>query len=375
MNYFNFFQFFLNFALLLLNINLINSYTTHYNIKTILHYVDENNKFLFHDRVNRTAWDKNWNDKIGIVALDQCPHIKSILLPKENTFYCALPYNDLDIYGRKANAYSIPWSHYDDPEQKSILKNRWIKVIHKDAFVFCQYEDVGPEFEDDYSYVFGASHSVPESGYGGLAISPEVAEFLGIRRKFKPIKRKMTSYDTSPISIPYEEQSLTSSPSPSTSYNTASSQPKYPNGSDSTIDPDVLAPSSTSSSSQDSINNNSLNTTSTPSNTTPISSNTPTTTLVSTTPLPTTQPKRRLSFNGNSAGDWGDWGEGDDYSPFSSSSVIPITTEPSDGFSSDNDDIRCSWQFVDDKDVPEGPWKKIITTSPSDEVVKSFQNN
>lgn len=34
------------------------------------------------------------------------------------------------------------------------------------------------------------------------------------------------------------------------------------------------------------------------------------------------------------------------------------------GFSNlDGQDDRVDWQFVDEEDVPDGPWRRIITTS------------
>eukprot|EP01132_Coremiostelium_polycephalum_P011098 gene11098-13574_t len=147
----------------------------------------------FRSSNQQNIWDKNWSDKIGVVPLIDCPSLESILIPKENIFYCALPYNDLDRFGRKETSKLIPWSSDSDPDDLSILKNRWIRVAHNDTNVFCQFEDVGPLIDDDFNYVFGPSHSLPECEAGGLAISPEVAEFLGILDQLKESQERRSS--------------------------------------------------------------------------------------------------------------------------------------------------------------------------------------
>ncbi|KYQ94042.1 hypothetical protein DLAC_04316 [Tieghemostelium lacteum] len=160
-------------------------YTTHYYVKTVLHTIEDTSALFKQSQgKNISVWNENWQRDAGIIHLPYCPSKPSILIPTENKFYCTLPYNDLDEFGRKASAHFIPWAKIDDPEDKSILKNRWIRVSYKEALAFCQLEDVGPETDDDFDYVFGPSYSLPESGLGtGLGLSPEVAEFMGIFEK------------------------------------------------------------------------------------------------------------------------------------------------------------------------------------------------
>ncbi|KAM9972323.1 hypothetical protein ACTFIW_007382 [Dictyostelium discoideum] len=306
--------------IILLKIKFNKSYTTHYNVKTILRYAD-NHEDTFLWASNQTAWDRDWKNKIGIVSVDTCPFIKSVLIPKENTFYCVLPYNDLDQFGRKANAYQIPWATSSDPDEYSILKNRWIKVSHKDAMAFCQYEDVGPQYDDDFSYVFGTSHSLPESQYGGLAISPHVAQFLGIYERFKPVVKIEEDDDNS---------SMFSNSFYSFRFN------------DITMSPIInsTSPSSSNSSSTNSSTNSSS------SNSHDISNNNNGPIIE----IPKYDPQTVLDF------------ESSTLTVFSTTSTLK----------KDDNDVRCTWQFMDDKDVPDGPWKKIVTTSQSDRILKSF---
>ncbi|KAM9962731.1 hypothetical protein ACTFIR_005648 [Dictyostelium discoideum] len=312
--------------IILLKIKFNKSYTTHYNVKTILRYAD-NHEDTFLWASNQTAWDRDWKNKIGIVSVDTCPFIKSVLIPKENTFYCVLPYNDLDQFGRKANAYQIPWATSSDPDEYSILKNRWIKVSHKDAMAFCQYEDVGPQYDDDFSYVFGTSHSLPESQYGGLAISPHVAQFLGIYERFKPVVKIEEDDDNSSMFsnsfYSFRFNDITMSPIINSTSSSSS-----PSSNSSTN-------SSTSSNSHDISNNNNNNNN---NNNGPIIE------------IPKYDPQTVLDF------------ESSTLTVFSTTSTLK----------KDDNDVRCTWQFMDDKDVPDGPWKKIVTTSQSDRILKSF---
>ncbi|KAN0034996.1 hypothetical protein ACTFIV_001536 [Dictyostelium citrinum] len=318
--------------IILLKTKFNKSYTTHYNVKTILRYAD-NHEDTFLWPSNQTAWDRDWKNKIGIISVDTCPFVKSVLIPKENTFYCVLPYNDLDQFGRKATAYQIPWATSSDPDEYSILKNRWIKVTHKDAMAFCQYEDVGPQYDDDFSYVFGTSHSLPESQYGGLAISPEVAQFLGIYQRFKPVVKIEEDDDNS---------SMFSNSFYSFRYN------------DITMSPTINSTTTTNSSSSSSTNSSSSNSSNSATN---------------------SHENENYKVGGNSNSNYGPTIEIPKYDPQAvldfESSTLPVFSTTST-LKKDDNDVRCTWQFMDDKDVPDGPWKKIVTTSQSDRILKSF---
>ena len=129
-----------------------------------------------------SAWDGRWMEHYGGVDDPdvRCGFQPCAFVPKENPFYVALPYNDLDDSGRtKANARRIPWF---TASNKSILKNRWIEVRHDGKTCFGQWQDVGPFEEDDVEYVFGDSKS-PKNQFGekaGIDLSPALASCLRI---------------------------------------------------------------------------------------------------------------------------------------------------------------------------------------------------
>lgn len=130
-----------------------------------------------------SAWDVDWEIHFG--GLDdpdnRCGFLPCGFTPKENPFYIALPYNDLDINGdRKPDARFIPWN--DVTAEKSVLKNRWIEVYANGKSCYGQWEDVGPFGEDDVTYVFGTA-TAPKNTIGqkaGIDLSPALRDCLGV---------------------------------------------------------------------------------------------------------------------------------------------------------------------------------------------------
>ncbi|MBI3956634.1 MAG: hypothetical protein HY340_01455 [Candidatus Kerfeldbacteria bacterium] len=131
----------------------------------------------------QSAWDDFWQDHFGGVddPDDRCDFRPCSFMPKENPFYFALPYNDLDENDeRKESAKQVPW--YDSAKKRiSILKNQWIEVRYKGKSCYAQWQDVGPYHEDDFDYVFGTQK--PQNRYdvaAGLDVSPAVHDCLGM---------------------------------------------------------------------------------------------------------------------------------------------------------------------------------------------------
>jgi hypothetical protein len=106
-------------------------------------------------------------------------------IPKENPFYCALPYSDFDPNGRKPDYKDvIPWAKYKTyAPNESACKNRWIEIRYKGKSCFAQWEDAGPFYHDDVEYVFGTKP--PKYHRSGIDISPAVRDYLGFRGKAK----------------------------------------------------------------------------------------------------------------------------------------------------------------------------------------------
>lgn len=133
-----------------------------------------------------SAWDENWKKHYG--GVDSPKKRKGFLpskfYPKENPFYAALPYNDFGKSGkRKEEVFSIvPWvKSRNISDEYSVLKNRWIRIIHNGKIAYAQWEDVGPFEEDDAEYVFGtAAPKNKENKNAGIDVSPAVRDYLGL---------------------------------------------------------------------------------------------------------------------------------------------------------------------------------------------------
>lgn len=157
-------------------------YPWHSGIKTTVFWVGENadksNDFI-HNR--SSVWIYDWVAAYGGVddPEDRCDSYPCGFTPKENPFYAALPYNDLDSNCRpKSTQSSIYWFEGKSHMGKSLIKNRWIQIRIGDKTVYAQVEDSGPFGEDDVDYVFG-DHP-PSEKRSGLDLSPAAAQYLGV---------------------------------------------------------------------------------------------------------------------------------------------------------------------------------------------------
>lgn len=139
---------------------------------------DASNDFIAN---NASAWSSNWQTQYGGIddPNTRCGLLPCTFTPKENPFYFALPYNDLTEDGvRKESANKIPWfsETYDNG---SVVKNRWIEIRYKGRTCYGQWEDTGPNEDDDFAYVFGTS--TPKNTFGlkaGLDVSPALRDCL-----------------------------------------------------------------------------------------------------------------------------------------------------------------------------------------------------
>jgi len=120
----------------------------------------------------KSAWDPQWVQSFGGVddPKKRDGHFPAGFAPRQNPFYCALPYND--VAGR--------------PGARSELKDRWVEVRAGGRSCFCQVEDVGPWRTDDRDYVLGAARPEAErQGKAGIDLSPAVCRYLGVDGKGK----------------------------------------------------------------------------------------------------------------------------------------------------------------------------------------------
>lgn len=142
---------------------------------------DSSNGFIANDK---SAWDGKWKENFGGFddPNDRCGHHPCAFTPKQNPFYFALPYSDLDSRGRrKASAELIPWFE-SRKHLRSVVKNAWIEVKYGSKVCYAQWEDVGPYETDDFDYVFGTAAPKNKAGLkAGLDLSPAVRDCLGMK--------------------------------------------------------------------------------------------------------------------------------------------------------------------------------------------------
>ncbi len=135
-----------------------------------------------------SSWDKNWTGSYGgfddpnpARRRDYTP-IK--FTPRQNPFYCALPYNDKANTGHRPEAAQVvPWFKevYHGPAV-STCKGRWIAIRKGNRVAYAQWEDAGPFRTDHWQYVFGNERPKPNLNKGaGLDVSPALRDYLGLQ--------------------------------------------------------------------------------------------------------------------------------------------------------------------------------------------------
>lgn len=137
---------------------------------------------------NRSSWDLNWTSNYG--GFDnpdpsaRRSYIPVSFVPRENPFYCALPYNDVTHGQFKPEArLVIPWfKKYYTSEGQSVCQHRWIAIRKGNRTAYAQWEDCGPFRTDHWQYVFGTDRPKPNLNRGaGLDVSPAVRDYLALQ--------------------------------------------------------------------------------------------------------------------------------------------------------------------------------------------------
>jgi hypothetical protein len=135
----------------------------------------------------RSSWDRYWSYDYGGYdnpdAAGRRNFIPIKFVPRQNPFYFALPYNDVQGHHTKYEASRvIPWfKEAFVRDGRTVLKDRWIAVRHGNKVCYAQWEDCGPFRTDDWRYVFGDERPRPNLNQGaGLDVSPAVRDFLGL---------------------------------------------------------------------------------------------------------------------------------------------------------------------------------------------------
>lgn len=135
-----------------------------------------------------SSWDKNWSHSYGGYDDPNRAHRSNYMpasfTPRQNPFYCALPYNDKAREGHRPEAPRVvPWfkEAYQGPAV-SVCKDRWVAIRKGDRVVYAQWEDAGPFRTDHWEYVFGNERPKPNLNHGaGLDVSPAVRDYLGLQ--------------------------------------------------------------------------------------------------------------------------------------------------------------------------------------------------
>lgn len=134
-----------------------------------------------------SSWDKNWTQNYGGFDNPDRAHRRGYLpekfIPRQNPFYCALPYNDKASTGHRPEAARVvPWFReaFQSPAV-STCKGRWVAIRKGNRVAYAQWEDAGPFRTDHWQYVFGNERPKPNLNKGaGLDVSPAVRDFLGM---------------------------------------------------------------------------------------------------------------------------------------------------------------------------------------------------
>jgi hypothetical protein len=150
------------------------------NIVTTVFWVGEKGN-------RKSVWDAHWEHNYGGTDSPDPSvrrnYIPMAFVPRQNPFYCALPYNDVmhDQFRPEAPLV-IPWfkQAYTGPGQ-SVCRNRWIAIRKGNRVCYAQWEDCGPFRTDHFQYVFGDERPKPNANHGaGLNVSPAVRDYLGL---------------------------------------------------------------------------------------------------------------------------------------------------------------------------------------------------
>jgi len=135
-----------------------------------------------------SSWDQDWTKNYGGVddpdPANRSNYIPVKFTPRQNPFYCALPYNDKAKEGHRPEAPRVvPWFNeaYQGPAV-STCKGRWVAIRKGNRVAYAQWEDAGPFRSDHWQYVFGNERPKPNLNKGaGLDVSPAVRDFLGLQ--------------------------------------------------------------------------------------------------------------------------------------------------------------------------------------------------
>ena len=157
------------------------------NIGTTVFWVGEEQVAAKTSPQHQSVWDKDWLKSFGGVDTPEREarhdYIPISFVPRQNPFYCALPYNDIAHGQFKPEApIVIPWFKQVHAEPgHSVCKDRWVAIRKGDRIGYAQWEDCGPFRTDHFQYVFQNERPGPNASHdAGLSVSPAVRDYLGL---------------------------------------------------------------------------------------------------------------------------------------------------------------------------------------------------
>jgi hypothetical protein len=134
---------------------------------------------------DKSAWDGGWISSYGGMdspnSVDRSNFAPTNFIPRQNPFYVALPYNDIDDHHTKPETPQvIPWfKSCFVRDGQSVCKGRWVAIRHGNKVCYAQWEDVGPFQTDHWQYVFGDERPrANRNRDAGLDVSPAVRDYL-----------------------------------------------------------------------------------------------------------------------------------------------------------------------------------------------------
>lgn len=157
------------------------------NIVTTVFWIGERSALNNPVPNDKSSWDPAWAARYGGYD-DPAPSGRRDyrpinFVPRQNPFYVALPYNDVEGGHTKLEAAAVvPWfKETFARDGQTTLKGHWIAIRHGDRVCYAQWEDCGPFRTDHWQYVFGDERPRPNLNRGaGLDVSPSVRDYLGL---------------------------------------------------------------------------------------------------------------------------------------------------------------------------------------------------
>lgn len=133
-----------------------------------------------------SAWVHDWKTRYG--GVDNPAGRRGFLpigfIPRQNPFYVALPYNDIEGGHTKTEAAQIPWFKETYIRNgRSVCHGHWVAVrAGNNRIAYARWADVGPFRTDCFSYVFGtAPPAWNKNNSAGIDLAPAVIDYLNLR--------------------------------------------------------------------------------------------------------------------------------------------------------------------------------------------------